>query len=265
MWNIACGFAQNTPELLVFRFLAGLGGSAPLSVRPSLFFFVLPLLISHSSRTQIGGGVLGDVWRTHERGRAIALYSLAPLLGPVIGPICGAWVDQDSTWRWVFWSTSIVNCVVQGMGFLFLRETFHPILLERKVGRMRKEMIARGGREAEDAKKLRTPFQGGDRQCVLFLFVSSGCSLTLLSPPSHFSLSIHPTRTRSWKHIFAKSIIRPFALFAREPIIQLLGAYMAFVYGILYLVLTTVPSIYQGAGSVYDEKVRVALLYSGME
>lgn len=75
------------------------------------------------SHLQIGGGVLGDVWRTHERGRAIALYSLAPLLGPVIGPIAGAWVDQDSTWRWVFWSTSIVNCVVQGMGFLFLRES----------------------------------------------------------------------------------------------------------------------------------------------
>lgn len=34
----------------------------------------------------------------------------------------------------------------------------------------------------------------------------------------------------SWKHIFAKAIVRPFALFAREPIIQLLGIYMAFVY-----------------------------------
>ena len=33
VWNIACGFAQNTGQLLAFRFLAGLGGSAPLSVR----------------------------------------------------------------------------------------------------------------------------------------------------------------------------------------------------------------------------------------
>ncbi|KLO06430.1 MFS polyamine transporter [Schizopora paradoxa] len=205
VWNIACGFAQNTPELLIFRFLAGLGGSAPLS---------------------IGGGVLGDVWRTHERGRAIALYSLAPLLGPVIGPIAGAWIDQKSTWRWVFWSTSVVNCVVQGMGFLFLRETFHPILLERKVKKMKKELFARGTPEdMERAEKLRTPFQGGDRH---------------------------------WKHLFAKSIIRPFALFAREPIIQLLGAYMAFIYGILYLVLTTIPSIYQGGGSIYGEKAGVA-------
>lgn len=32
-WNLACGFAQNTGQLIAFRFLAGLGGSAPLSVR----------------------------------------------------------------------------------------------------------------------------------------------------------------------------------------------------------------------------------------
>lgn len=32
----------------------------------------------------------------------------------------------------------------------------------------------------------------------------------------------------------AKSLIRPFALFAREPIIQLLGVYMAYLYGLMY-------------------------------
>jgi hypothetical protein len=31
-WNLGCGFAQNPAELFVFRFLAGIGGSAPLSV-----------------------------------------------------------------------------------------------------------------------------------------------------------------------------------------------------------------------------------------
>lgn len=61
VWNIACGFAQNTPELLVFRFLAGLGGSAPLSVRlvisssafvsaNTFFLSPLPLLLLHPRR-----------------------------------------------------------------------------------------------------------------------------------------------------------------------------------------------------------------------
>jgi MFS family permease len=50
---------------------------------------------------QIGGGVLGDIWDAEERGQALAIYSLAPLLGPVIGPMCGAFIAEKSTWRWV--------------------------------------------------------------------------------------------------------------------------------------------------------------------
>ena len=50
-------------------------------------------------------------------------------------------------------------------------------------------------------------------------------------------------------------MIRPFALFVREPIIQLLGIYMAFVYGTLYLFLTTIDGIFEG---VYHERVGIA-------
>lgn len=60
-FNIGCGFAQTKGQLIAFRFLSGLGGSAPLS---------------------IGGGVLADVWHAEERGKSISIYSLAPLLGP---------------------------------------------------------------------------------------------------------------------------------------------------------------------------------------
>jgi MFS family permease len=79
VWNLACGFARNGPEMLAFRFLAGLGGSAPLA---------------------IGGAVLGDCFPPDQRGRAISIYSLAPLLGPAIGPIAGGFISQNTTWRW---------------------------------------------------------------------------------------------------------------------------------------------------------------------
>lgn len=91
VWNIACGAARNKGELIAFRFLAGLGGSAPLAV---------------------GGGVLGDCWRPEERGRAIALYSLAPLLGPVLGPVAGAWIAQRTTWRWVVRRSNSLQLIV---------------------------------------------------------------------------------------------------------------------------------------------------------
>ena len=70
VFNLVCGFAQTGPQMLVFRFLAGLGGSAPLA---------------------IGGGILADCFHPEQRGKAIAIYSLAPLLGPAAVRI---WTEQ---------------------------------------------------------------------------------------------------------------------------------------------------------------------------
>lgn len=63
---------------------------------------------------------------------------------------------------------------------------------------------------------------------------------------------------RTWQRVFAKALTRPFALFAREPIVQALGLYMAFIYGLLYLFLTTIPGIFEG---VYGEEVGIAGLH----
>ncbi|KAI0266420.1 MFS polyamine transporter [Gloeopeniophorella convolvens] len=200
VWNLACGFAQSKNELIAFRFLAGLGGSAPLS---------------------IGGGVVGDLFDPEHRGQAIAIYSLAPLLGPVIGPVAGAWVAEKSTWRWVFWSTTIVDAAIQVLGVIFLKETYAPILLEQKATRIRQTM----DEEKASRMEIRTALNADDRH---------------------------------WKSVFGKALIRPFRLFYYEPIVQLLGLYMAFVYGQLYLFLTTIPSIFE---NIYHERVGIAGLH----
>ena len=66
---------------------------------------------------------------------------------------------------------------------------------------------------------VRTVFESEDRQCVP-------------EPHSHWCLRIDGRL--SWKNIFANALIRPFFIFARESIVQLLGLYMAFIYGLLY-------------------------------
>ncbi|TBU49487.1 MFS general substrate transporter [Dichomitus squalens] len=199
VWNFACAWARNERELLAFRFLSGFGGNGLLA---------------------IAGGVLGDVWRPEQRGQAVAVYTLAPLLGPVVGPICGAWIAEKGDWRWVFWAPTIVAVVVQLVGLLVLEETYPPVLLARKAKRFRKELAdsERGDRHP----RVRTVFDGADRK---------------------------------WNSIVQKALIRPFMLFFREPIIQLLGSYMAFIYGTLYLFLTTIPLIFQG---IYQESLGIA-------
>ncbi|EAW10031.1 MFS transporter [Aspergillus clavatus NRRL 1] len=98
-WNLGCGFAQTKAQLFAFRFLAGIGGSAPLA---------------------IGGVAVSDMWSAEERGKAMGVYTLGPLLGPVVGPIAGGFIAQYSTWRWVSWSTSAAAVAVQIVGFIWL-------------------------------------------------------------------------------------------------------------------------------------------------
>ncbi|KAI1794152.1 MFS polyamine transporter [Ganoderma leucocontextum] len=198
-WNFGCAFAQNERELLAFRFLSGFGGNGLLA---------------------IAGGVLGDVWPPEQRGQAVAVYTLAPLLGPVVGPMCGAWIAEKGDWRWVFWAPTIVAVVVQLVGLYVLEETYPPVLLARKAKRIKRELA--DSEKGNQYSEVRTIFDGADRE---------------------------------WKNFVTKARFRPFILFVREPIIQLLGSYMAFMYGTLYLFLTTIPLVFQG---VYGESLGIA-------
>ncbi|RDX51047.1 MFS polyamine transporter [Lentinus brumalis] len=193
-WNLGCGFAQNESQLIAFRFLAGLGGSAPLAA---------------------GGAVLGDMFAPEDRGKSLAIYSLAPLLGPAVGPIAGGWIAERSTWRWVFWSTSVVAGMVQIMGFFTLRESYAPVLLDRKAKKIRAKLDAESSGPVQEVRTI-----------------------------------CQKSAKRDYRHFFFVAICRPFVLAAQEPIIQALGLYMAFIYGIIYLVLATIPQIFT---NVYHE------------
>ncbi|EXJ95583.1 hypothetical protein A1O1_00705 [Capronia coronata CBS 617.96] len=190
-FNIGCGFAQTKGQLIAFRFLSGLGGSAPLA---------------------LGGGVLSDCWRAEERGKSISIYSLAPLLGPAVGPLAGGFIALKSTWRWCFWSTSIVDAGIQAAGFIWLRETYAPKLLGLKAKRLRKET---GNAD------LHTEWE-------------------------------HPDRTLA--RVLRASLSRPFRLLGTQPIIQALAVYMAYLYGLMYLVLSTFPTVWE---ETYHESVGV--------
>lgn len=193
VFNIACGVCQSKGQLIAFRFLSGLGGSAPLAT---------------------GGGVLGDCFAPEQRGRSIAIYSLAPLLGPAVGPVVGGFIAEHTTWRWVFYSTSIADAVIQVAGLFMLRETYAPKLLQIRAKKLRKET-------------------GDD--------------------------SFQTEVERLNRDIFAllrSSLIRPFRLLATQPIVQALALYMAYIYGIMYLLLSTFPALWTSP-KYYDESTSI--------
>lgn len=120
VFNLVCAFSPNAAAFLVFRFVAGFGGSATLSV---------------------GAGVLVDLYAPEQRGIALSFYSLAPLLGPAIGPICGAFMAQSGSgsWKIIFYATSGACVLIQVAGLFFLRETYEPILLDQMAKQVSQE------------------------------------------------------------------------------------------------------------------------------
>jgi DHA2 family multidrug resistance protein len=77
-----CGQAHVLGEMVIFRVLQGMFGA-----------FVIPL----------SQAIMVDIFPREERGKAMALWGIGIMLGPILGPTLGGFITQHLTWRWVFY------------------------------------------------------------------------------------------------------------------------------------------------------------------
>lgn len=66
------------------------------------------------------------------RAGIFGIYLLGPLLGPTIGPLLGGIILENLKWPWLFWINFIICSVITFTAFIFLKETFVPVLLARR-------------------------------------------------------------------------------------------------------------------------------------
>lgn len=155
VWQIGCALSPNIAALIVFRLLAGIGGSGCIT---------------------LGAGVIADLFPLHERAKATALWSMGPLLGPVAGPICGGFIGETVGWRWVYWVLLIVAGSLSIGIEILNRETYARVLIRQKTEKMAKELgreDLRSGYDTHEQHHNRpTPsqilLQGLKRPMILF-------------------------------------------------------------------------------------------------
>jgi DHA2 family multidrug resistance protein len=79
--SFLCGLAPNLATLIVCRVLQGAGGGG---LQPS------------------EQAILADTFPPAKRGMAFAVYGVAVVTAPAIGPTLGGWITDNFTWRWIF-------------------------------------------------------------------------------------------------------------------------------------------------------------------
>jgi MFS transporter, DHA2 family, multidrug resistance protein len=79
--SILCAMAPNLQSLIVFRILQGLGGGGLAPSEQSM---------------------LADTFPARQRGQAFALYGVAVIVAPTVGPTLGGWITDHMSWHWIF-------------------------------------------------------------------------------------------------------------------------------------------------------------------
>jgi MFS transporter, DHA2 family, multidrug resistance protein len=79
--SMLCGFAPNLQTLLLCRIVQGLGGGGMVPVAQS---------------------ILADSFPPEKRGQAFALFGIAVVVSPVVGPTLGGWISDNWSWQWCF-------------------------------------------------------------------------------------------------------------------------------------------------------------------
>lgn len=115
---VPCGAAKNIGTLIICRLIDGTLFSAPMC---------------------LVGGSLADLFEGRQRGLAMTVFSAAPFLGPVMGPIFGGLLcDYADTWRWVYWTFLIIAGFMYVIFIAIVPETHGPTLLNKRAKKLRK-------------------------------------------------------------------------------------------------------------------------------
>jgi MFS transporter, DHA2 family, multidrug resistance protein len=100
--SVACGLVTNLPSLLLFRVLQGLAGGGMVPVSQS---------------------ILADSFPPAKRGQGFALFGVAVVVAPIVGPTLGGWLADNYSWHWCFLINGPIGLLAIALVSLLLRKS----------------------------------------------------------------------------------------------------------------------------------------------
>ena len=103
-----CGHADNIWELIIFRFIQGIGGGALLGTSQA---------------------ILVESWPKEQLGMATALFGLGVVVGPTLGPTLGGFITDHFSWPWIFYINIPLGMIAVLFSLSYIKDSEH-----KKIG-----------------------------------------------------------------------------------------------------------------------------------
>jgi len=220
--SLLCGLAPNLSALLLFRIIQGLGGGGmPTSEQ----------------------AILADTFPPEKRPQAFALYGIAVIVAPTVGPTIGGWITDNYSWHWIFFINVPIGIISLALVQWLVVE---PEALERE----RRERLAGG---------LKIDWLG-----FVLIAVTFGCLETVLDRGQlddwfHSTFIITATTIAVCSFIF----FIPWELTHDDPIVDIHLIFRR-QFGLAFLVMMAVGAVLFGSTQITPQLTQTNFSYTAM-
>jgi DHA2 family multidrug resistance protein len=220
--SLLCGLAPSLSALIFFRILQGLGGGGmPTSEQ----------------------AILADTFPPHKRGQAFALYGIAVIVAPTVGPTIGGWITDNFSWHWIFFINVPIGLVSLALVHWLVDE---PEVLQRE----RRERLAGG---------LKVDWAG-----FALIAITLG-SLEVVLDRGQIEDWFKSDRIILFTMLAAASFLMfvPWEFFQKDPIVEL-RLLCRRQFGMAFLVMLMVGAILFGSNQIMPQLLQTTFPYTAM-
>lgn len=152
IFQLPLALAPNIGTIIVCRFIAGLGGSAPLTNT---------------------GGTISDLFERNLSGNAMRIYGVSSTFGPPFALMISGYIGENLGWRYIFWVFMGITGGTWIVMLATLPETRHSTILEKKAKRARNILIKEGHARAGVLARIGDAHSKGEKRSVHALFATN--------------------------------------------------------------------------------------------
>src|SRR5271169_5725106 len=220
--SLFCGMATSLGALIFFRIVQGLGGGGmPTSEQ----------------------AILADTFPPAKRGQAFALYGIAVIVAPTVGPTIGGWLTDTFSWHWIFFINVPIGLISLALVHWLVDE---PEVLERE----RRERLAGG---------LKVDWQG-----FVLIAATLGC-LEVVLDRGQIDDWFRSNTIVIFTILAATSFLAfiPWELKQEDPIVELRLLYHR-QFGMSFFVMLLTGAILFGSNQIMPQLLQTAFPYTAM-